>query len=158
MKKSLAVLIFLCGLCLLAGCGSGNSTPPPAITIDLSPNSAQALDVNQSVSISANVSNDSSNQGINWTVTCPAGVNACGAMAQTKTASGAPNKFAAPANVSAAETATVTATSVSDSTQSKSVRVTVNPALSLVNPPPVQPQSATAGLPFSLNLMSFVQG
>jgi WD40 repeat protein len=29
MKKSLSLLIFLCGLCLLAGCGAGNPPPPP---------------------------------------------------------------------------------------------------------------------------------
>jgi len=160
MKTLLSVLTFLCGLCLLAGCGGGNSTtpPPPAITVDLSPNSAQALDVNQSDSFTATVSNDSSNQGVNWTVTCPAGVNTCGAMLQSKTASGTPNKYIAPTNVTSSETVTLTASSIADSTRSKSVRVTVNPALSLVNPPPVQQQSVNAGRPFSLNLMNFVQG
>jgi WD40 repeat protein len=161
MKKSLSVLISLCGLLLFTGCAGGNSTPPPrpaAITVTLTPSSAQALDVNQNVSITANVSDDSSNQGVNWTVACPAGVNTCGAMAQTNTASGAANKFNAPGNVTAAEIMTVKATSVSDPAKFQTVQVTVNPALAVVKPPPVQPQPGTVGQPFSLNLMTFVQG
>jgi Putative Ig domain/Galactose oxidase, central domain len=159
MKRSLLLLFFVCSLCVLHAGGCGSSTPPPpVITVDLVPNASQALDVNQSVSLTANVGNDSSNQGVNWTVTCPAGVTTCGAMAQTKSASGFPNKYNSPANVSAAEMVTVTATSVSDPNQFKSVQVTVNPSFALVNPPPAQPQPGNVGQPFSLSLASFVQG
>ncbi len=161
MKAPCWATLSLVGLCLLGGCAGGYTTspPPPAsITVDLSPNSPQTLDVNQSLPITANASNDSSNQGVTWTVTCPAGIGTCGAMAQSNTASGAQNKFVAPTSVSAAEMVTVTATSASDRTQFKSIPVTVNPALALVNPSPVQKQVANAGTPFSLNLMNFVQG
>jgi probable HAF family extracellular repeat protein len=164
MKNSLSLLVSLISLygsCLLAGCGSGSAAPPPpplAITVDLTPNSAQALDVNQNLPVTANVNNDSSSEGVSWTITCPAGVNNCGAMAQAKSASGAQNKFIAPANVSAAETLNVTATSVSDPTKFRSVSVSINPALALINPPPAQPQPGIVGQPFSLNLMTFVQG
>lgn len=160
MKKSLSLLISLYGSCLLVACSGGGSVlppPPPAITVNLTPNSAQALDVNQSDSFTGTVSNDSSNQGVNWTITCPAGVNACGAMAQTKSASGVPSKYVAPANVSAPETVSVTATSVSDSTKSATVQVTVNPTPMLINPPP-QMQPGNVGQPFSLNFANFVQG
>jgi len=142
---------------LLSGCGS-TSTPPPLISVALSPNSAQALDFNQRDSFTATVNNDSSNQGISWTVTCPAGVGACGATAHAKTASGAANQYVAPASVSTAVTVTVIATSVSDATKSASVHVTVNPALALVNPPPPQPQPGLVGGAFSFNLADFVQG
>jgi hypothetical protein len=160
MKKSLSLLFFLYGSCLLTGCGGNATTPPPtqAIIVDLSLNSAQALDVNQSIPVTANVSNDSSSQGVTWTVICTAGVNACGAMAQTKSASGTQNKFVAPGSVSASETVTVTATSVSDSSKSKSVSVTVNPALSFVASPPMQAQFAAVGQSFSFNLANFIQG
>jgi hypothetical protein len=157
MKKSLLVLISIIGLGLLNGCGS-SGPPPPPIGVNLAPSTNQALDVNQSVPLTANVVNDTSNQGVNWTVICPAGVATCGAMAQAKSASGAADNFVAPANVNAAETVTVTATSVSDPTQAKSVQVTVNPAFALVNPAPTQPLPGNVGTPFSFNLMSFVQG
>jgi len=94
MKNSRSLSFWFLGLGLLGGCGGGNaSAPPPAITVDLSPNSAQALDVNQSESFTARVSNDSSNQDVAWTVTCPAGVNSCGAMTHIKSASGASGGF-----------------------------------------------------------------
>jgi hypothetical protein len=159
MKKSLLLFILICSLCVLqaGGCGS-SAPPPPQISVNLAPGSNQALDVNQSVSLTANVVNDTSGQGVTWAVVCPVGVAACGAMAQPKSASGAPNNFVSPANVSAAEMVTVTATSVSDPSQSKSILVTVNPAFALANPAPVQPQPGNVGTPFSFNLMSFVQG
>jgi hypothetical protein len=159
MKKSLLFLLFVCTLCFLNACSGGSSAPPPLpLSVNLSPNAAQALDVNQSIPITANVSNDSSNQGVRWTITCPAGVNPCGALAQSKTASGTQNRFTAPANASTAEIVTLTATAVSDPTKFATIQVAVNPALSLVNPPPVQQQIATAGTPFSLNLMNLVRG
>ncbi len=160
MKNSLLLLIAISGLCLLVACGCGGSyrPPPPIISVALTPNSAPALDASQSDSFTATVSNDSSNQGVNWTVTCPAGISACGAMAQAKSTSGAANQYVAPANASAAETVTVTAASVSDATKSAFVKVTVNPALALVSPAPAQPQPGLVGGSFSFNLVSFVQG
>src|SRR5262245_54180063 len=112
MKKTNLLALAICGLILFEAYGCGSSTPPPPISIALTPSSTQALDANQSDPLTATVTNDSSNQGANWTVTCSAGGAACGAMAQGKSASGAANQFVAPANVGATETATVTATSV----------------------------------------------
>lgn len=162
MKKSGLLFIFSSALCLLEVCGCGGSSapppPPPVISVALSPSSAQALDANQSSSLTATVKNDSSNQGVNWTVACPAGVSACGTVAQAKSASGVANQYIAPANVSAAEAVTVTATSVSDASKSAFTQVTVNPALAFVNPPPPQPQPGVVGGTFSYNLANFVQG
>jgi len=159
-KKFTSLLLPLCGLVLFSasGCGSSYTPPPPLIIVALTPNAAQALDANQSDPLTATVSNDSSNQGVNWTVTCPAGVSVCGAMAQAKSASGVANQYVAPTNLSAPVTLTITATSASDSTKSVSVQVTVNPALALINPPPAQPQPGIVGAAFSFNLMNFVQG
>jgi hypothetical protein len=158
MKKLILLALTLCGTYLLAGCGSGSPPPPLVISVALTPNSAPPLDANQSDSFTATVNNDSSNQGVKWTVTCPAGVSACGTMAQAKSASGAANQYVAPANVGAPVTVTATATSVTDPTKSASVQVTVNPALALVNPPPAPPQPGLVGGPFSFNLANFVQG
>jgi WD40 repeat protein len=93
MKKSLSLLIFLYGSCLLTGCGAGNTTTPTLITVGLSPSTALALDVNQSVPITANVSNDPSNQGFDWALAC--GGSNCGTIT-AHTASGAPATFTAP--------------------------------------------------------------
>src|SRR6266702_5870794 len=120
MKQVPAILLSLVAIAsaaLLVSCGGGNSASPPPLTISLTPSSAQALDASQSDSLIATVRNDSSNQGVTWTVTCPAGISACGAMAQAKSASGAANQYVAPANVIAAETVTVIAAPVGDSTK-----------------------------------------
>jgi len=158
MNKSISLFFGLLGLGFLCGCGGAMSPPPPVIAINLVPNSAQALDATQSLSLTANVTNDSSNQGVNWSVACPAGVLSCGGVAQTKTASGVADQFNAPGIAASAEIITVTAKSVSDPTKSQSVQVTVNPILALTNPAPTQPQVGTVGQPFSYNLMSFIQG
>jgi hypothetical protein len=160
MEKSLWFLILMCSVCLLSGCAGGSSappSPPAAIVVSLSPNSVQALDVNQTIPFTASLSNDSSNQGVTWTVICPTGVSACGAMAQAKSAAGVPDNFVAPVSVGATEIVTVTATSVNDSTKFTSVPVQVNPAFALVKFPPAPPPGIV-GQPFSLNLTNFVQG
>jgi hypothetical protein len=92
MRKSLLLLISICTLCLLNGCGGGGTPPPPPI-ISLSPSTAQALDVNQSVPITANVTNGPSNQGFDWALTCGGGN--CGTIT-AHTASGAPATYTAP--------------------------------------------------------------
>jgi hypothetical protein len=92
MKKHLLLLISICGSYFLNGCGT-SSPPPPSITVGLSPSTALALDVNQSIPIIANVSNDFDNQGFDWALTCGGGN--CGTIT-AHTASGAPATFTAP--------------------------------------------------------------
>ena len=92
MKKHLLLLISICGSYFLNGCGT-SSPPPHPITVGLSPSTALALDVNQSIPIIASVSNDSSNQGFDWALTCGGGN--CGTIT-AHTASGAPATFTAP--------------------------------------------------------------
>jgi hypothetical protein len=160
MKNFLVPLLTICGLFFLSACGgsSGSSDGANGITVALNPSSPQTIDMNQSDPISATVSGDSSGKGVNWTVSCPMGVNSCGAMAQATTASGAQNVYNAPSNITSPETVRLTATSASDPSKSAAVTVTVSPALTLVNPAPAQPQPGIVGQPFSFNLAAFVQG
>jgi len=74
----------------------------------------------------ANVLNDTTAAGINWTVTC--GFASCGSLSPTLTT---PNTttattYTAP-SVTTAETVVITATSVTDSTKSASVSVSITP-------------------------------
>ena len=134
MKKSLSLLIFLYGSCLLTGCGAGNTTTSPPITVGLNPSTALALDVNQSVPITANVSNDHSNQGFDWALAC--GGSNCGTIT-AHTASGVPATFVAPAS---APTNSVTITAkLTGQTNSASTMVTVSP------PPTVDTTGAIPG-------------
>jgi hypothetical protein len=96
MKRSYllpSLLSFLCAF--LSACGSGSSAPPPVISVTLSPNSTQTLDANQSASLTAMVTNDSSNRGVTWTLTCPTGITLCGTMAHPSSGSGIANQYVA---------------------------------------------------------------
>lgn len=70
----------------------------------------------------ADVANDSSNSGVQWSLSCPA--SPCGSVAPTLTASGATTTYTPPAAVPSADTTmTLTATSVADATKSSSATV-----------------------------------
>jgi Putative Ig domain len=110
-------LIFLIGL---VGCNNSNSTPP--ISVSLSPSSAQALDQGKTISFTATVTNDSTSKGVTWSLT------GAGSLSSQTTSSAT---YQAPATVTSAQTATVKATSVADTSQTKSVPITINPAPAL---------------------------
>jgi hypothetical protein len=144
MKKSLLLLISICSFCFINGCGSGGNPPLPPI-VSLSPSTAQALDVNQIVPITANVTNDPSNQGFDWVLTCGGGN--CGTIT-AHTASGALATFTAPA---APPSGPVTITArLTGQTNSAMTTVTVTA------PPTVTTAgtllAATLGSPYSLQL------
>ncbi|RZU40286.1 beta strand repeat-containing protein [Edaphobacter modestus] len=120
----------------LIGCGgSSDPTPPPppaaAVSVALSAQPPASLTVNAQTALTANVSNDSANAGVRWTVTC--GSSACGSFSAASTASGASTTYTAPAAVPTSNTVTVTATSVTDSTKTASATITITPPA----PPPV---------------------
>jgi hypothetical protein len=113
------------GVCLLAflaavGCGGGssNSTPPPTITIALT-GAPQTLVANGTAQLTATVTNDSTNGGVNWSCT-PA--NSCGAFNAAHTASGAATTYTAP---SAATTVTITAASAASPSTTATAMITI---------------------------------
>jgi hypothetical protein len=126
--------IFLAALvgALLSGCG-GVPTPvatPVAISVSLSsaPDS-DSIPLGGTAALSAIVSNDKADAGVNWSCT-PA--NACGSFSPTSTASGASTTYSAPAVLPPGGQATLTASSVTDSSKSVSLVLSfTNPAISV---------------------------
>ena len=115
---------------VLAGCGGGMQQPL-LVTIGVTP---AAVQPGATAQISATVSNDSSNKGVNWTVTCPAA--ACGSVAPANTASGAPTTYTAPAIPPAGDlTVTITAAAAADGTAAVSANFKV-PGITVNVPPP----------------------
>jgi hypothetical protein len=114
----------------LSGCGGGSKTPPPppaVISVALSGTPPTTLIAATTASLTASVSNDSSNGGVKWTVSCSA--SACGSFSPTSTASGAATTYTAPATPpTSPATVTVTATSVTDSTKAASTTITITAA------------------------------
>ena len=112
-------LVVSFGLVLfLAACGGGGggTPPPPAVTVTLTPSSAQTINPGLILPVAATVTNDSANQGVTWTL---AGV---GSLANPTTTS---VTYSAPGSVTSDQTATVTATSIANSAVSTSLQITV---------------------------------
>lgn len=90
------------------------TTPPPT-----------SLLIQGTASVVATVSNDSSNAGVTWSVTCGS-AGTCGSFNPTSTASGASTTYTAPSVVPDGNTVTITATSnATGSTASASAVVTI---------------------------------
>ncbi len=105
-------------------------TPPPSFPIEVSFTNAPPPSMLESATamVAAVVSNDPSNVGVDWSVTCGS-AGACGSFSPVHTASGGTTTYTAPAAVPAGNTVTITATSTADNTKSvSSVTNISNPA------------------------------
>jgi hypothetical protein len=120
MKKRLGRLFvpLVAGALVLWSSGCARETPA-AIAIQLA-NVPGTLTINQTASLIANVGNDSSNAGVDWS--CSGGT--CGTFAPAHTASGAATVYTAPATPG---TVTVTATASADTSVKASFNIAVVP-------------------------------
>ena len=101
-------------------------TPPPVIivTISITPST---VTIGGTTNAIATVTNDSSNQGVTWSLTqsnssCSP---ACGMLSSTTSASGATITFSAPAVMPINDSVTITAASVAAPTKSNSATITI---------------------------------
>jgi len=101
----------------LAACGGGSSSNPVEISFNQSP--PADLQTSGMVPLAATVFN-SSNTGVNWTVSC--GSADCGSFNPT---SGASTTYTAPATVPSGNTVTITATAAADSSASVMGTITI---------------------------------
>jgi hypothetical protein len=127
LRQTISLLVTLTLAVLLAACSSNspssNTTPPPpAITVALMGNVPTSVGVSQQTSLTATVSNDSKNGGVNWSVSCSLGANACGSFSAISTASGTATMYTAPGSVT---TVTVTATAADSSSASAQAQINV---------------------------------
>ncbi len=132
IKKSALLLISLAIISTLVACGGSSPTPPapPAvISVSLSSGLPTSLGVSTGQQITATVTNDSTNAGVDWTVTC--GSNDCGVFSATHTASGTVTTYTSPATVPTGGTVTVTATSTKNSTKTASATFTIAAAAAI---------------------------
>jgi hypothetical protein len=112
--------VFLLGSCLyVAGC---TGTPKTFNAVQLTPAKAQTIDQGTTLGIAAEVLNDTSGLGVNWSLTGPGTLTS-----QTPTGV----LYNAPPTVTASTTATVTATSVAFPSQTTSLTITIVPPPSI---------------------------
>ena len=144
--SSVAVTLFtaLTMPVLLCACGGGggSSGPPPPVSVALS-ETAATVEAGAIARFTATVSNDSTNSGVKWSVSCP--TTPCGAVSPGTTASGASTTYSAPRTPPASSvTVAVVAASVADPTKTASAQVTF-PAISVsVSPNTAVVQAAAA--------------
>jgi hypothetical protein len=124
-----------------AGCGGGSSgPPPPSISVSLSQTSA-TVQAGATADFTANVSNDPSNSGVKWSVSCPTAP--CGTVSPASTSSGVPTTYTAPPVPPASDViVAVVAASAKDPTKTASAKVTFPAILVSVSPGTAVVQSA----------------
>jgi hypothetical protein len=139
--KRLAFAALPSGLILLltlflSACGGSSSQP---ILVSLAATST-GIDQAQTVAITASVTHDAQNAGVQWSLS---GLGSLSGPTTTAVTYNAPN------SVLTAFTATITATSITDSTKSASVQIKVNPLPSVTT---TTIPAATAGSAYSIAL------
>ena len=153
MKSRLILL--LCGVVLSSGCliacggGSGSGPSPQPIVVSFAGAPPNSLVAGTTASLAANVSNDSLNAGVAWSVTCTG--SPCGNFNPASTPSGIATTLVAPASMPSNGTITVTATSVADATKwaTTTIKITAPAGVSVAfaaQPPASLVQGLTADL------------
>ena len=141
--RAFSAIVAVAGLAFLVACG-GSSTPAGVpITISLSA-TFTSLIPGQASTITAVVANDSSNQGVSWSVS-PSGFGALSNPTPTSVT------YTAPATVTTATAVTITATSVASSTVAASLQIAVQTSSVSVSLAPAAPQTINQGQQLSVN-------
>jgi len=134
-RAPIAALAFLGLISVLLTCSCGGGPP---ISVSVSPASAQT-DQGQTLDIAATVANDSSNQGVRWSLTGPGSITPVSPAEAVYTAP-------APSNIPTVQNATVIATSATNQTKTASAQIQVNPLPQIL---PVSFPNGTTGVPYS---------
>jgi hypothetical protein len=113
-------LLVAAGMIAAGACSSSSSSLPPSSIVAVLTNWPSTMTVSQSVSLTGNVLNDSSNAGIDWS-------SSVGSFNPAHTANGVTTVFTAPASTG---DVTVTATSTADTSASDSATIKVVDAAS----------------------------
>src|ERR1700682_5211081 len=125
---SMSVALVACG-----GSSTMSTTPIPPIAVFFSSAAPAALQVNGTASLAVVISNDSSNAGVKWSVTC--GSNGpCGSFSTS--GPGTSTTYTAPSVLPSGNnnSVTVTATSTTDSTKGVSATITITaPGIGLLS-------------------------
>ena len=139
-RKQTAVLL-LASMLIVAGtvgigCGGGSSSSatvpaPSALSITLQSPLPSTLQRNTTVQLTAIVANDSTNAGVDWSVTCGS-AGECGSFNPTHTASGAPSTYTAPATVPSGKVVTIMADATADKATSASASITITGNISVI--------------------------
>jgi hypothetical protein len=143
----------------LAGCGSSGAantvTTTPTISLSITQAPPASLSVGGTATVSATVTNDVANAGVDWVAMCGSAPN-CGSFSPPHTASGAASTFTAPLDVPSGNTVAITALSTTDHAKAFAASVTITSTVTGVTI--TQPPPATFPSGGSLSLTAIVAG
>jgi hypothetical protein len=140
----------------MAGCSNGNASgassngasQTPIISVSMTQTPPASMGAGATVQLSATVSNDAADEGVNWVSICssvPGG--GCGGFVPSHTPSGGTTTFTAPLAVPSNQTVTVTAVSATDQSKYFSTTVTITSTVTGVTitqpAPPIAPALGT---------------
>src|ERR1700739_1580986 len=115
--------ILICVALAISNFGCASSPIAPPILVAVSPSSATVA-ASGTQPFMATVSNDSSNAGVSWTVSCS--TPPCGTVSPASTASGATTTYSAPPNSPQnAMTVSITATALASSSANGRANITL---------------------------------
>jgi Protein of unknown function (DUF3443) len=140
--RAFSAIAVVSGLAFLVACGGSGPSGVP-ITISLSA-TLTSLTPGQASTITAVVSNDSSNKGVTWS-SAPSGFGTLSNQSATTVT------YTAPTSVATATAVTITATSVASSTVTASTQISVQPSSISISLSPVAPQTINQGQQVSIN-------
>lgn len=106
-RARIVLSLCLAALASLAACGGNNNTmlqnpPAPAstpVTIAFSPAPTSSISLVGNAHLTAVVTNDPANMGVDWALLCAGGVGTCGTLSTLHTASGKPTMYTPPASI-----------------------------------------------------------
>jgi hypothetical protein len=149
----LPLLLLLAVSCATAGCAvtgtKADQSLTPTISVSLMQGPPSPMSVGATATVSATVSNDVANAGVDWVAMCNS-VPACGGFSPAHTASGSASTFTAPVGVPPGKTVTVTALSTTDHGKTSAATVTIVPTVTGVTitqlPPPAFPSGGNVNV------------
>lgn len=133
-KRWILILLPAAIISLLAGCGGSTANvqnpPPPTqaskVSIAFQPEPSGSLAVSFPENLTAVVSNDPNNYGVDWSLTCQNPPN-CGSLSLLHTASGTATTYTAPSTLSASSMSVeVVAFATADHIQNVVAPITIN--------------------------------
>ena len=132
IRKWIPIFASAVMISVLAGCGKSttNVQNPPApattaVSIAFHPAPAGSINLNSTTAITAVVSNDSSNAGVDWALLCQSNVN-CGTLSPLHTQSGAAATYTPPPIISGnSQTFTIEAFATADHTKNVVTAITI---------------------------------
>ncbi len=128
LKVFLSLTLILATVWGIAGCSSGtaksSSQTTPLISVAMTQVPPATLNVGSSATVSATVTNDLANAGVDWIAECNSSTN-CGTFSPGHTSNGGTTSFTAPVSVPQKSTVAVTALSSTDHSKYVSANVTI---------------------------------